>query len=744
MRRAIAVVLALLVVSLPAWSKTPSPGPGGKLSGSKTGGVRARRPYLVTADQIEFERDLRLVVARGHVEISEGDQVVLADTVTYNQRTDTATASGRVALLQPNGDVTFADFMELHDRLKDGFVRNIRVLMNDGSRLAGNTAQRANDGTVTEIRRSVYSPCDLCKKDPTRPPVWQIRAERTVDDAKSKTIDFYDAEMQIDGLPVAWLPYFSTPEPSVRRASGFLTPLLGYSNRVGGRIEIPYFWAISPDKDMTFAPLFTTNAGTVLIDEYRERFSNGLIDLTGTLGIGTPPVGVNNLNQVVTEQGVRGSLFGDGEFDLTDDWRATFGIQRSSDIAYLLRYGFYSPQDFLTSYGTLENFHADSYANVSVTAFQSLWPGVGDSIEPLAAPLADYMYVMRPESIGGQVTLAGNALNLVRFGGTSERRLSVAGSWQRPFDGLVGDRFRFLASLRGDAYYSSSLPDSAGAPAGLPENAFAARAFPQAGLTWRYPWIRRDGNLTELIEPEAMAVTAPDTGNYSRIPNGDSQSFTFDDTDLFVPNRLSGFDLVDTGSRVDYGLRGGVSSDQGGAVRFLVGQSYAFQRDPEFAPGSGLTTRISDVVGRVTISPFKELNLVYRFRVAEQDLSTRTQEVAAELGPQRLKLRLNYTELAAAADYPYLVARREVGAALAVGLSSHWSADFQELRDVNNNANLLSSAGVTYRDECLSATASVGQSGIQIGYVKPGVTVLFTVVFKNLGEFGLNVGSFQY
>ncbi len=115
----------------------------------------------------------------------------------------------------------------------------------------------------------------------------------------------------------------------------------------------------------------------------------------------------------------------------------------------------------------------------------------------------------------------------------------------------------------------------------------------------------------------------------------------------------------------------------------------------------------------------------------------RVQEVAAQLGPQRLNLRLSYTQLSALADYPQQVSRTEVGAALAVGITENWSADLQEIRDFSNDVNILSGVGVTYRDECLSVTGSVGQSGIQIGDVKPGVSVLLTFVFKNLGEFGL-------
>src|SRR6185437_4488975 len=120
-----------------------------------------------SADQVEFDQDLGLIVANGHVEISQGDQVLLADTVTYNQHTDTATASGHVGVMQPSGEVIFADYAELHDNFKDGFVKDVRILMSDRSRLAGNTARRVG-GTRLEIRRSVYSPCDLCKDDPTK------------------------------------------------------------------------------------------------------------------------------------------------------------------------------------------------------------------------------------------------------------------------------------------------------------------------------------------------------------------------------------------------------------------------------------------------------------------------------------------------------------------------------------------------------------------------------------------------
>ena len=70
--------------------------------------------------------------------------MLLADTVSYNQRTDTITASGNVSLSQPTGEIVFADFMELRDSMNEAFAKNVRMLLADRSRLAANTARRTN------------------------------------------------------------------------------------------------------------------------------------------------------------------------------------------------------------------------------------------------------------------------------------------------------------------------------------------------------------------------------------------------------------------------------------------------------------------------------------------------------------------------------------------------------------------------------------------------------------------------
>src|SRR5207245_1904969 len=242
----------------------------------------ATEAMLLTADELQNDEELGLVVAKGHVQISQGLRTLLADTVTYNQRTDTVTASGHVSLLEPTGEILFADFVELTNRFDDGFLQNIRALLSDRSRLAGNTGRRTG-GSRLELRRGVYSPCDLCRDDPTQPPLWQLRAETIVHDQQRHLVEYRDAMLELGGIPMLYLPYLAHADPSVKRQSGFMAPTFGNSTNLGAHITTPYYWAIGPDRDATFNPTFTSEAGQVLAGQYRQRFSNGEVQGSGSI-----------------------------------------------------------------------------------------------------------------------------------------------------------------------------------------------------------------------------------------------------------------------------------------------------------------------------------------------------------------------------------------------------------------------------------------------------------------------------
>jgi LPS-assembly protein len=696
-------------------------------------------PVLFRADEVEYDSDLGLVVAKGHVELDQNNQILLADTVTYNEKTDTATASGHVSFLQPSGDIVFADYAELHDDMRDGFLKNVRILLSDRSRMAGNTARRAG-GNRLELRRGVYSPCAPCAEDPTAPPIWQIKAERVVDDKEQQLIEYHDATMEIDGVPVLWTPYFSHPDPSVKRRSGLLAPTFGNSTANGFKIGIPYYWVISPDKDATFEPIFTTAGGDLFEGQYRQRFGNGYWTNDGSIVVGskrftnvdTTPVG-----------GTRWSFNTNAEFDPSPDWRLGVDAMRASDQSYLLRYSLPSPTNFLTSHLYAENFGPRSYGNISAWSFQSLQTGVGDSTEPIVAPVADYQWVSDPDSSGSRLSLEGNVMNLARISGIDTRRTSVGGGWRLPFADAIGALYDFAVDVRTDGYQSDNLPRGSGGV----ESATTGRVFPQMSLTWRYPWERRGDGYSQTIEPIAMVAAAPVGGNPGTIPNEDAQGFEFDDTSLFRPNRFPGFDRVDGGQRVDYGLRTGIYGDGGGSTRLLVGQSYAMQVNNNFLPGSGLEHHLSDVVGKATVSPVPSFNVTYQFRLGNTDLAMHSQEVGATLGPSNFRISANYLQIAQIADAPDLQKRKQISAVISTNLTRYWSLQLVGVHDfspvptatpvgqiLGTQESLYNGATLTYRDECVAFITSLTQSGVRSGDAIPGTTLIFSIAFKNLGD----------
>jgi LPS-assembly protein len=767
--RTLAAVLSLLVVVAVA-----APPAAAQISIGNVRKQNANTPIMLRADEVEYNEDLALMVARGHVEISQNGEVLLADTVTYNQRTDTITASGHVSLSQPTGEILFANYLELRDAMTQGFAEDVRMLLSDQSRLAANTARRTG-GNRTELRKAVYSPCDLCRNDPTAPPEWQLQAHEIIDDQRLKVVEFRDATMEIYGWPVFYTPYISAPEPSVRRASGFLAPSFGSSSTIGEHITIPYFLVLGPDKDITFEPRITTKAGPVLGAEYRERFDNGELTIDGSLNHSNPD-GTENTGDIM-----RGYIDEHSVFDLDDTWRTGLDVQRVSDQSYLLQFGYGNPLlNAEISHAYLQGFDPNGATDIDAYMFQPLLPGLGDSTQPIVLPEINRDWQSEPDELGGRWNLNANVLNIVREVGTQDRRLSLGAEWERSFVDGIGGQYLFTASARGDAYWVNDLsqvsnPDlpSAyfpidGKPAAQPisPDFVTERVFPQVGLKWDYPLIHPGETLTPLIEPIAAVYAGPNSGNQHRIPNEDSLSFDYNDTDLFRPDRLAGYDILDTGQRVDYGMKFGLYDSNGGSYRALVGQSYRAETNTFLPAGSGAVNRLSDVVGRVVLSPSSYLDLIYRFRLSSADLAYREQEASIVTGPQNLRLSANYV-LIPAQTSSEAVTNAITGASVIYGkqeqlafavtakLTRYWSLQGSETINLTNSSNIVN--GVTtpegssnslyatiaavYQDECMAFIGSLTQSGITNGAVTPGVSVMFSVVFKNLGEIGGTVAT---
>ena len=685
-------------------------------------------PVLFSADDISYDGETGLVNATGSVEVTAGERILMADRVTYDERTDTVTAQGNVSVLEPDGSVFFADRIELTDQLKNGFIEGFRGLLTDNSRFAAASAQRS-DGNRTEMERAVYSPCPICDEEPDRPPLWRIRASKIVHDQEKQTIEYRNARLELFGVPVAYTPFFSHPDPTVDRKSGLLVPTYRQTSQLGTTIEVPYFFNIAPNRDVTFQPLFTTREGVVADAEYRHRTEAGQFRLRGTV----TRVNERDDDNVKTgEKKVRSHIEGNGRFDFDDTWRWGFSGARSSDDTYLRRYSF-SSADSLTTNAFVEGFSGRNYAAANIYTFQGLRVEDDPGQTPLVLPSLDYNFVSEPRGFGQTYKLDANFLSLTRNQGTDSRRISLQGSVSLPRTGPFGQIINLSASLRADGYWVSDVPDPANPTAGN-RDGLTGRIVPQISLDWRWPLVRAESGARQVIEPVASFILSPFGGNPNDIPNEDSNTFEFDDTNVFASNRFPGLDRIEGGPRINYGLRYGIFGDNGGSVTALIGQSIRAHEDDTFAARTGLETRRSDYVGRIDISPSPLFTLYQRFRLDRDDLALQRTEITFSSTAERFGANITYVRLSRELTADEITGREEINLRAHVQLAENWLANARTRRDLGDDGGTINAgAGLVYDDICFNVALDFDRNFTRDRDVQPSSSLTFRVRLKHLG-----------
>ena len=688
-------------------------------------------PIAFTADRVEYDRDKGLVTASGKVEAWQNDHVLRADTITFDRNTNVAAATGNVVMLEPDGEVLFSNYAELGGGLRDGVLRGMRAILAENGKLAANGARRV-EGKVNELSRAVYTTCNLCAQDPTKPPLWQIRARTAVQDTEHKKIEYRDAFLDIYGVPVVALPYFWHADPSVKRESGFLVPSPGASTQLGAFLTVPYFWAIDEVSDATITPTFNTQNYFNLNTLYRRRFNDGTLSVDGSVGY--------------DEGSPEAAIFARGRFNYDETWRYGFDINRATSSKYLRDYRFSNRGDVLTSRIYVEGFGTGAYTKLDANAYQGLVDSIRQSRLPYVLPRYEYSYFGEPDSLGGHVSFDTTNFNVLRQVGTNTQRLGGTLSWQRPATGLLGERYDVTGQVIAAGYAATSLSQYPNyAQSGSTET---ARAQPQVAVKVNWPFVRDAGRFgTQTIEPIAQVIAAPDVPSYRnrRIPNEDSLDFEFTDQNLFQLNRYPGIDRVEGGVRANVGLH--LNWTVGNAlVDGLIGQSFRTNTDRSYPVASGLGGTTSDVITRTTVSPVPWFDVTGRTRLEHGRLTPRFADAIATVGVPLFQVSGGYIYTATNPyflyDQPtvpasYFQHRNEatLGASTRVG---YYSLGGYARRDLQTNRMVSAGVRATYEDECFIFDVNFNRRYTALNGDTGSTLILFQITFKTVGQFGFH------
>ena len=702
-------------------------------------------PVLLTADEVTYDESLDLIIARGNVELVQGTEMVMADVLVYNQSTEIITASGNVVYLDPEGNVNFAEYAELTDDFARGFSQEVSTLLVDNTRLIARSAERTPENVVI-AERGVYSPCLLCPDDPEQAPIWQLRANRIEHDRVARDITYYDAFFDVYGFPIFYTPYFSHPDPTVTRRSGFLFPLFGTTPNLGQFANISYYWDIQPQTDATFTVVPTTDSGVLLGGELRQRFDSASVQLRGSVNQSDLEDDVGDTAVARTNQ-FRWYIEGIARYDIDDHWRAGANFARVSDDTFAEVFELNS-EDVLESEFFVEGFYGLSYALAEVLEIQDTRPG---AIRPAnARPNLSFDYRSQPGAfLGGQVFGHAGIQSLSRenresrsseLEGVDTRRFAGEAGWRDTYITDFGVLATLSTAISASFHWSDDLPADPDnfREVGVRSGITATQIFPRASVELRYPWVATVGDAQFLFEPLVRAQVAPDIAPNDDIPNNDSLDVELDDVNLLTDSRFTGIDRVEGGGRIDWGVTLGLSGGGLGENSLFVGQSHRLYGDPEFPEGTGLADDTSDFVGRLRLQPHSWLTLNYRFRFDANTLSPRRQEVSAGFGPSFLRGGATYTRIEPVPDSGR-VATEELTGSASLLLGDYWRLSGTYTYDVDASASRSATFVATYADECIIISANVEQDFTERLDVADGLSVFVTVTLKDLGSFGLGV-----
>jgi LPS-assembly protein len=581
------------------------------------------------------------------------------------------------------------------------------------------------------------------------------------------------------------VPYFSAPDPTVKRKTGFLVPSYSTSSIYGLGVSVPYYIALAPDYDVTFTPMITSRQGPVLQGEWRQRLMDGSYTIRAT--------GVFQLDKSVFPtdsagyRDWRGSVESAGQFKIGDQWVWGWDGTALSDRNFLYDYGMLNAlqaasllklvPDFVLSQAYIAGRGDRSYFEARAMYFYGLSAADVQGQLPIVHPVIDHDFVAKDPVLAGELQVRTNLTSLSRQSANFDPistlalasnacglttadtallnrsncllrgvpgeydRLSSEMSWRRTIVDPLGELWIPFVMVRGDVA-NINVADQPGVSnyihVGQED---LGRVMPTAGLEYRYPLINVQQWGTQTIQPIAQLIFRPNETQVGAFPNEDAQSLIFDDSNLFKINKFSGWDRVEGGGRANVGVEYTAQFNRGGTVNVLFGQSYQLYGQNSFAMGgttntgldTGLDTRRSDYVARASYQPNATLTLTSRFRFGESDFTLQRTELEATANFGRWTTQVMYGDYAAQPEIGFLNRREGILGSARLKVTENWLLLGAAQYDLIARSVSQTQIGVGYVDDCLILALNYITSYAYSGSVSVNHTFMMQITLRTLG-----------
>lgn len=664
-------------------------------------------PAILVADRVFITGD-SMLIAEGNVEAFRGDIRLRASRITFDRANGKLTIEGPIRIDQGGTMTVLASAAEMDAGLQNGILTGARLVLDQQLQLASVRMTRVG-GRYTQLDKTAVTSCHICENG--KPPLWQIRANRVIHDQLEQQLYFEDAQLRVLDVPVFYWPRLRLPDPTLKRATGFLIPTIRHTGQLGTGLRMPYFFKLGDHADLTLSPYLSSRTRT-LDFRYRHAFKRGAYVFEGAF-----------TRDDLIPHANRGYLFGEGLFHLSNDFDLTFDIQATTDNAYLVDYGL-PDIDRLKSEIALSRIKRNSAFRANLIHFKSLRDSDNNTTLPNQVADVRYEHRLHPASIGGELRLdldlhGHNRSSTQPVLGRDVERATAEITWLRNWILPRGIRADFRMGLALDHFnirQDPLYPDP------------VTHTTPSTSLKLSYPITRiAASGATHFLEPILQVGWADVNGD--AVPNDESRFVEFDQGNLLSLSRFPAYDRRESGATLVYGLNWSRTTPSDWEASASVGQVIRSLADPAFSTSSGLSGTTSDFLIAGQLKLRKGLSLTAR-TLLDNSLGFSKAELRGDWRGKRVRISGSYLWLEPDPAEGRSSRVAEVWFDGSYAFTPFWSANANMRYDLADARATTAGLGLIYQNECIEIDLSVKRRYTSSTSVEPTTDFGFTIALR--------------
>jgi len=675
-----------------------------------------------SSEKLKVDEKTKIMIASGNVIITNNNRQLTADKVEYDQNSDKAIATGNVKLKEKDGSIYESERVILTNEFKSVVAIPLYGELIDKSFIKSNNFKK-NDLGESYFKEGVYTACECDFKQDVKP-IWRVETKEIKHDPATKTIYLKHPVMRIFSIPVYYLPYLSFPDWTVKRRSGFLTPVYGYSKQNRFHIKVPYYY--SPENDPTWDMTFTShqNGKTGHADQLniRKKYENSSLETNIYKG---------NLD---TNKSDGDNVFGvnfKANSNLDNNWKMTIEGKYADQETFMRRYGFDS-SDRYKSYLNLEKIKPNSISKIEIYNIQNL-DETSSNNEPVLAPSISHHIFDSNKSYNYDVKLNAHSIyndesyDIKRWSGLAQinKKLNLTN--------MV---------LEGDANFGLDLYSIQGRPStDSNDNKYIDRLSSGFSVAASNQYGIMSEEIGVVIEPKIQFSSVISSDRTDEVPNRDSSEFRLDQANLFLNNQYQGRDNIQRSDRINAGVSAYFMTEEMGDLNFFIGQSQKISGTQKNI-SSANNDRQSHLINSISWNPSSLYNFSWFSLYNHHNLKSDTSDFNfnGSLDGWNYSTRHRSVDGAFVSDG---IDREE----LALGISksfSNWKTSYSRTYDLSNDKEEMISEtlGLEYTGSgymfgnCLTVLFQYKSSGGVVDRdLVPEDSIYLTFNFRNLGAY---------